>query len=113
VGFYGRGWAGVSADAPGGTATGPATGRHEKGLEDYEVLAARCPPTGTAGGTAYARCGSEWWSYDTPSTIKTKMAYARSRSLGGAFAWELSGDTPRADLLGAVADGLAVAPGAR
>jgi chitinase len=109
VGFYGRGWAGVSAASPGGTATGPAKGRYEKGMEDYEVLAARCPPTGTAGGTAYAHCGSEWWSYDTPATIKTKMSYARSRSLGGAFAWELSGDTPKADLLGAVADGLATA----
>jgi len=107
VGFYGRGWAGVSAAAPGGTATGPAPGRHEKGIEDYAVLAARCPPTGTAGGTAYAHCGSEWWSYDTPPTIRAKMAYARSRSLAGAFAWELSGDTPTADLLTAMADGLA------
>jgi chitinase len=103
IGFYGRGWTGVTSSPPGGTATGPATGRYEKGLEDYDVLARRCPPTGTVGGTAYARCGSQWWSYDTPATIKTKMTYARSRSLGGAFAWELSGDTPAADLLTAMA----------
>jgi chitinase len=106
IGFYGRGWTGVTAAAPGGTATGVASGRFEKGLEDYDVLATRCPPTGTIGGTAYAHCGTEWWSYDTPTTIKTKMAYARERSLGGAFAWELSGDTPQADLLDAVATGL-------
>ncbi|MGX6606658.1 glycoside hydrolase family 18 protein [Micromonosporaceae bacterium Da 78-11] len=106
VGFYGRGWTGVTSAAPGGAASGPAPGKYEKGIEDYEVLARRCPPTGTVGGTAYAFCGSQWWSYDTPETIKAKMAYARSRSLAGAFAWELSGDTPRADLLTAVSTGL-------
>ena len=58
------------------------------------------------GGTAYAHCGDHWWSYDTPETVKTKMAYARSRSLAGAFAWELSGDTGTADLLAAMSDGL-------
>ena len=107
IGFYGRGWSGVTSKAPGGSATAPADGTYEKGLEDYRVLAAKCPPTGTAGGTAYASCGDQWWGYDTPETIKTKMAYARGKSLGGAFAWELSGDTTGAALLTAMADGLA------
>jgi chitinase len=106
IGFYGRGWTGVSAVRPGGHADGPADGRYEKGAEDYEILAVRCPPSGTVGGTAYAHCGDQWWSYDTPATIRTKMAYARSRSLAGAFAWELSGDTRTADLLTAMSDGL-------
>ena len=106
IGFYGRGWTGVSAGDPGGSASGPADGRYERGLEDYEVLATRCPPTGVVGGTAIAHCGTQWWSYDTPTTIKTKMSYARSKSLGGAFAWELSGDTPHSDLLAAVVSGL-------
>jgi chitinase len=106
IGFYGRGWTGVSQDGPGGVARGPADGKYEKGMEDYKVLAVRCPPTGTAGGTAIARCGDQWWSYDTPETIRSKMAYARSKGLGGAFAWELSGDTPKADLLTAMAAGL-------
>jgi chitinase len=106
IGFYGRGWTGVSQAAPGGTASAAAEGRFEKGLEEYEVLTVRCPPTGVVGGTAYAHCGDQWWSYDTPETIRTKMAYARGRALGGAFVWELSGDTARADLLTAVATGL-------
>ena len=106
IGFYGRGWTGVTDPAPGGRATGPAAGRYEKGIEDYAILAVRCPPTGTIGGTAYAHCGRQWWSYDTPASIKTKMAYAASTALGGAFAWELSGDTAHADLLTAMADGL-------
>ncbi|MFC7529601.1 glycoside hydrolase family 18 protein [Actinoplanes sp. GCM10030250] len=102
VGFYGRGWTGVTGAGPGATATGPAPGRFGKGIEDYYVLADRCPPTGTVGGTAYARCGAQWWSYDTPETIAAKVAYARGRSLGGLFAWELSGDTPDAGLLTAM-----------
>ena len=110
IGFYGRGWAGVTAAEPGGTTSGPAAGRHEKGLEDYKILAERCPPTGRIADTAYAHCGSQWWSYDTPETIKTKMAYARSKALGGAFAWELSGDTAKAALLTAVSEGLGAAP---
>ncbi|MGH9111690.1 MAG: glycosyl hydrolase family 18 protein, partial [Acidimicrobiales bacterium] len=69
IGFYGRGWTGVTQSAPGGSATGPAPGTYEQGVDDYEVLKARCPATGTVAGTAYAFCGNQWWSYDTPSTI--------------------------------------------
>ncbi len=106
VGFYGRGWAGVRTAAPGSRGTGPAPGTYENGMEDYAVLREICPPTGKAGGTAYALCRGQWWGYDTPETIRTKMAYARRRGLGGAFAWELSGDTADAQLVGAMAAGL-------
>ncbi|WP_430781204.1 glycoside hydrolase family 18 protein [Actinoplanes sp. G11-F43] len=77
-------------------------GRGTTGMEDYRLLAGRCPPTGTLGGTAYARCGGQWWSYDTPETIGAKVEYARGRGLAGMFAWELSGDTPDARLLTAL-----------
>ncbi len=106
IGFYGRGWAGVASATPGAPATGAAPGSYEKGMEDYGVLAESCPPTGTLGGTTYAFCRGQWWSYDTPQTIKDKMAYARGNGLGGAFAWELSGDTTDAQLLRAMSEGL-------
>ncbi|WP_246861924.1 glycosyl hydrolase family 18 protein [Nocardioides sp. SYSU D00065] len=106
LGFYGRGWAGVTQDAPGGSATGPAPGTYEQGIEDYKVLKQRCPATGTVGGTAYAKCGDQWWSYDTPATIGTKMAYAKQQGLAGAFFWELSGDTANGELITAVSSGL-------
>src|SRR6185369_4680041 len=83
IGFYGRGWTGVTQDAPGGTATGPAAGTYEQGIEDYKVLKTSCPATGTVAGTAYAHCGSNWWSYDTPATIGTKMTWAKTQDLGG------------------------------
>ncbi|MBT2225905.1 glycosyl hydrolase family 18 protein [Nonomuraea sp. NEAU-A123] len=106
IGFYGRGWAGVTQSAPGGTATGPAPGTYEQGIEDYKVLKTRCPSTGTVAGTAYAYCGGQWWSYDTPGTIGGKMSYSKGQGLGGAFFWELSGDTTNGELITSMKSGL-------
>ncbi|GGL15608.1 hypothetical protein GCM10014719_17100 [Planomonospora parontospora subsp. antibiotica] len=106
IGFYGRGWTGVTQAAPGGTATGPAPGTYEQGIEDYKVLKTRCPATGTIAGTAYAHCGNQWWSYDTPATIGGKMGYSKNQGLGGAFFWELSGDTAGGELINAMKTGL-------
>ncbi|OXS32652.1 glycoside hydrolase family 18 chitinase [Streptomyces sp. XY006] len=106
IGFYGRGWTGVTQAAPGGTATGPAPGTYEAGIEDYKILKSSCPATGTIGGTAYAHCGSNWWSYDTPATIAGKMTWAKNQGLGGAFFWEFSGDTANGELAAAIDSGL-------
>ncbi|MFI0411351.1 glycosyl hydrolase family 18 protein [Actinomadura sp. 3N508] len=102
LGFYGRGWTGVTQKEPGGTATGPAPGKYEQGIEDYKDLKGRCPSNGTIAGTAYAHCGNQWWSYDTPATIGSKSAWAGSEGLGGAFFWELSGDTANGELINAI-----------
>jgi chitinase len=106
IGFYGRGWTGVSQAAPGGTATGAASGTYEAGIEDYKVLKNTCPVTGTFAGTAYAKCGNNWWSYDTPATINGKMQYVKQQGLGGAFFWELNGDTSNGELINAIDSGL-------
>ncbi|MEU8521725.1 glycoside hydrolase family 18 chitinase [Streptomyces sp. NBC_01216] len=106
IGFYGRGWTGVTQSAPGGTATGPAAGTYEQGIEDYKVLKNSCPTTGTIAGTAYAHCGTNWWSYDTPATVTSKMSWAKNQGLGGAFFWEFSGDTGNGELVGAINSGL-------
>ncbi|MEU0084185.1 glycoside hydrolase family 18 chitinase [Streptomyces sp. NPDC006274] len=106
IGFYGRGWTGVTQSAPGGTATGAAQGTYEAGIEDYKVLKNTCPATGTVAGTAYAHCGTNWWSYDTPATVTSKMNWANNQGLGGAFFWEFSGDTANGELVGAINSGL-------
>ncbi|MFJ7997802.1 glycosyl hydrolase family 18 protein [Streptomyces sp. NPDC096310] len=106
IGFYGRGWTGVTQSAPGGTATGAAPGTYEAGIEDYKVLKNTCPATGTVGGTAYAHCGTNWWSYDTPATIASKMTWANQQSLGGAFFWDFTGDTANGELVTAINSGL-------
>ncbi|MFD9358816.1 glycosyl hydrolase family 18 protein [Streptomyces sp. NPDC060031] len=106
IGFYGRGWTGVTQATPGGAATGPAPGTYEQGIEDYKVLKTSCPSTGTVAGTAYAKCGSNWWSYDTPATIAGKMTWAKQQGLKGAFFWEFSGDTANGELASAISSGL-------
>jgi len=106
IGFYGRGWTGVTQAAPGGSATGAAPGTYEAGIEDYKVLKTSCPTTGTVAGTAYAYCGNNWWSYDTPATIAGKMTWAKNQGLGGAFFWEFSGDTSNGELVSAINSGL-------
>ncbi|HEV7629009.1 MAG TPA: glycoside hydrolase family 18 protein [Streptomyces sp.] len=102
LGFYGRGWSGVNQAEPGGTATGAAPGTYEQGIEDYKVLKSRCPSTGTVAGTAYAHCGNQWWSYDTPATIGSKSDWATQKGMGGSFVWELSGDTSDGELIKAI-----------
>jgi chitinase len=106
IGFYGRGWTGVTQSTPGGSATGAAPGTYEAGIEDYKVLKTSCPSTGTIAGTAYAKCGDQWWSYDTPATINGKMTYAKDQGLGGAFFWEMSGDTANGELISAIRSGI-------
>ncbi|WP_093799016.1 glycoside hydrolase family 18 chitinase [Streptomyces sp. Wb2n-11] len=106
IGFYGRGWTGVTQKEPGGTATGPAAGTYESGIEDYKILKTKCPANGTVAGTAYAHCGTDWWSYDTPATIASKMSWAKGQGLGGAFFWEFSGDTANGELVTAINNGL-------
>jgi chitinase len=102
VTFYGVGWTGVTQTAPGGSATGLADGSHGSGLEAYRVLAVTCPPTGTVGGTAYAKCGPNWWTYDTPTTLAAKARWAKSQGLGGTAFWELSMDTADGQLVSAL-----------
>ncbi|WP_333812802.1 glycosyl hydrolase family 18 protein [Timonella senegalensis] len=106
IGFYGKGWTGVTQAAPGGSATGAAPATYEAGVEDYKVLKTTCPATGKVGGTSYGFCNGNWWSYDTPSDIVNKMNYAQAEGLSGAFFWELSGDTANGELISAITTGL-------
>lgn len=103
IGFYGRGWTGVTQSAPGGSATGLAAGTSEDGLEEYRVLINTCPPSGVVGGTSYAFCGNNWWGYDTPTTIANKMvAMKAAANVTGVFVWEASGDTANGSLITAI-----------
>jgi chitinase len=94
--FYGRGWTGVPNVNNGlyQKATAPARGTYEAGIEDYKVLK-------NAPGTVYVHPvtkqsykfdGTNFWSYDTPDVIQTKINYLKSKGLGGIFSWSLDGD---------------------
>jgi chitinase len=110
VPFYGCGWTGV-ANANQGvwqSASGAAQGTYETGIEDYKVLKAKGHPGYTHPDTKafYTFNGTEFWSYDNPSSMGVKMTYIKNKGLGGAMFWELSGDTTNGELITAVKNGL-------
>lgn len=95
--FYGRGWAGVPATNHGLSqpATGPAPGQYEAGVADYKLLVKKAgmrwhdPATGQL---SLHTANGEWWNYDDPAVIATKMRYVREQGLRGAFSWVLDAD---------------------
>ena len=111
--FYGRGWrAAAVGDGLCVTAGGIPRGTYEKGIEDYEVLAAkRRPGSGdVATGTHWDFDGSQFWSYDDPQSAGWKADYANCQGLRGVMFWELSGDDPSATLLDALHQQLDAGP---
>ncbi|MFH8618130.1 glycosyl hydrolase family 18 protein [Streptomyces sp. NPDC017979] len=99
------GWQGIrnATGAPGDYyADGPVDGPSQRGLDDYRAVSARCAPTGELGKTAFAVCGSQMWTYDTPATVAGKAAYMKRYGLGGGFLSNLRGDTSRGELLTAL-----------
>jgi len=108
--FYGHGWRAAAVDK--GlcvTAGGVPRGTYEKGIEDYEVLAAKPRERfhDEFTGTHWDFDGSQFWSYDDPVSAGWKADYANCRGLRGVMFWELSGDDPYATLLDALHQRLA------
>ncbi|GJP74248.1 hypothetical protein CLOP_g4863 [Closterium sp. NIES-67] len=101
--MYGRTWTlastsdtGVGAAATGAGQAGPIS--QEPGILFYEEIE---PLVTTGGYTAtldtpsssmYAVNGDQWVGYDDPSTITTKVNYAKAEGFGGWFFWALSQD---------------------
>ena len=99
VPFYGRGWKGVAAGPTGNglyqAGSGGAPGAYEVGIEDYKLLKLKTGQRWYHPQTKqlFLLTGAgEWWSYDDPTVIRTKMQYVRDQGLRGAFSWELDGD---------------------
>jgi chitinase len=113
VPFYSRGWTGVSSANNGlyQPAAEPAPGTWEVGVDDYKVVKQRLESGFTryedgVAGAAWLFDGTTFWTFDDPPIMRAKAAYARQHGLGGIMFWELSGDTPDGELIGAIADGL-------
>jgi chitinase len=112
VPFYGRGWTNVPNKNDGlyqsSPTMQPAPGTYEAGVEDYKVLKALGYPSHRDPVTQsyWIFNGTTFWSFDDPESLTNKMAYVKSKNLGGAMVWELDGDTADGELLRAVVDGL-------
>ncbi len=54
--------------------------------------------------------GANFWTYDDGQSIAQKMTFVREKDLGGAFAWEASGNLPDGDLSNIIFVGLRAIP---
>jgi len=111
--FYGRGFGGVPANAPGNglyaTYTAPSSpGTWENGVYDYTDLAANYENRSGWVKSWHPAARVPWlWNaaqqkfigYDDPRSIAEKAWYLQQWGLGGAMFWEASGDR-QAALLG-------------
>jgi len=96
--YYGRGWRGVGSANNGLYQS--ANGEYEAGIDNYNVLVSK-------PGTVYRSPvtkqmwkydGNEFWSYDDPEVLTTKMNYIKERGLGGSMAWSMDDEDKAATL---------------
>lgn len=56
--------------------------------------------------TAWYYDGTNFWSFDDPSSIALKMDYVKGLNLGGAMVWSLDGDDTSGTLMNSIYQGL-------
>ncbi|CAI5472909.1 unnamed protein product [Closterium sp. Yama58-4] len=112
--MYGRTWtlASTSSTGVGAAATGPGLAgsvSREAGVLFYREISQMVATGGykatlhTPSSSMYAVKGNQWVGYDNPSTITTKVNYAKAQSFGGWFFWALNQDANNALLSAALA----------
>ena len=112
VPFYGQGWTGVEPGPDGDglfqPATGPAEGTYAAGTEDWRILAEKVASgefelfRDDEAGTAWIYDGRTLWTYDDPTAMARKTAWAREQGLGGVMIWSIDGDDADGSLMSAV-----------
>ena len=99
VPFYGYGWRLVPEDNNGLFQEGEPI----RGDRPYSYIQTLIPQSKVfrdpASQTPWLFDGDAFWTYEDPTSIREKAAYALAQHLGGLMIWELSNDTPDATLL--------------
>ena len=85
-------------------ATSAAAGPVEAGISNYNVLknAAGNVYYNNTAVALYKYDGNNWWSYDDPTIIGTKLNYIKTKGMAGAFSWSLDGDDSTGTLMKAM-----------
>jgi chitinase len=120
--FYYRGWTGVPAGANHGlygTATGPAPARPTSqvaGIAYYKELTGLVTdPAKTfydpVAKAAYFYDGTEFWTGESPQSIRDKADYLHCKGLGGAMMFSLLDLDPADTLFNAATDAVKGSPG--
>jgi chitinase len=95
------------------SATGPAPGSYEAGIDDWKVLK---DLVGTGGyelyrddalGTAWLYNGNTFWTYDDEISMTQKTDWAQAQGLGGVMIWSVDGDDADGSLMNAIDTALA------
>ncbi|MFE4520261.1 glycosyl hydrolase family 18 protein [Kitasatospora sp. NPDC056783] len=108
--FYWRGWTGVPAGSNFGlyqSATGPTAKKplsQEAGLAAWKELNLTAAQThwDPVTESSWAYDGTNFWTGDTPQAVQARGAYAKSKGLGGLFAFSLENDDASATMLNAM-----------
>ncbi|WP_348945675.1 glycoside hydrolase family 18 protein [Chitinibacter sp. FCG-7] len=110
VPFYGYGWTVSSMENNGlyQPVIAKAKGPIEEGSAPYSYL--KTLP-GTVHRDEKTRAvwkvnGKDVWVYDDVQLLKEKIEFAKKKKLGGIMAWELSQDTPDAELVDTIYKGM-------
>ncbi len=104
--FYGYGWTDV-VDANDGLHQ-PGRAVHEE--QPYKVIRTLGEPDeifrDPRSKAPWIYDGEQFWTYEDPVSLRYKTSYAVGRGMAGVMIWELSGDTPEAELLKSVSRSL-------
>ncbi|MBO1419830.1 glycosyl hydrolase family 18 protein, partial [Streptomyces sp. FH025] len=105
--FYWRGWTGVPAGSNYGlyqSATGPTAAKplsQEAGLAAWKELNPPAAQThwDPVTESSWFYDGTNFWTGDTPQAVQARGAYAKSKGLGGLFAFSLENDDASGTML--------------
>jgi chitinase len=107
VPFYGYEWGSVPNQDHGLFEPGTPANQGE----NYTTIVAAEPKftvyRDSVSNSPYLFDGSHFWTYEDPTSIKTKMTYVRNQKLAGVMIWNLEQDLSNGTLFNAVASGLA------
>lgn len=99
---------GQGCDGLHNSATGPAPGKYEPGVNDYREIVKLGDSYKLHYSPDKANCSFAWrysetehvfWTFDDPTLVYRKAAHAKTLKLGGVMAYSLDGDDPTTGVL--------------